>query len=238
MKLIYIRLLVVLFFFYHFSGCMASTEYTDIKKLERVTSNECSKKIKKTSAWHIDNLYDCSTNSFFIPYQLWSGAKFDGNKITSNNHPVDNISYASYNKSSKLKPTYIKGTEKWINKETQKENDIYIRTNESKGVKKVQYFIANDMGIGRVYDDRKGGRNFSGTGIKFPAGYGWKLGEKRVAFDTQNGEDRTTEIKIISMTFDDNQELESITFNWWTNGYLDRQYTYTVGNGLFKSVKQ
>lgn len=238
MKLIYIRLFGVLFLFYHFSGCMASTEYTDIKKLERVTFNECSKKIKNTLAWHIDNLYDCSTNSFFIPYQLWSGAKFDGNKTTSKNHQVDNISHASYNKSSKLKPIHIKGTQKWINKETDEENNIYIRTNESKGVKKVQYFVANDMGIGRVYDDRRGGRYFSGTGIKFPAGYSWKLGEKRAAVDTQNAENRKTEIEIISMVFNDNQELKSITFNWWTNGNLDRQYTYTVNNGLFKSVKQ
>lgn len=237
MKFTILKILSIGVFTALFSGC-ATTTFTSNTALNKITNKECSKPTKNLSAWHIDNLYDCKTKSFFIPYQLWSGAKFDGNKETSINHQVDNTSYAIHNKSSKLVPIKILGTKKWINKITNEENNIYVRTTETKGVKKVQYFVANEMGIGRVYDDREGGRYFSGTGMKFPSGYGWKLGERRTAFDIENGEDRTTEIEIVAMTFDDKQELKDITFNWWTNGYFDRQYTYTVNNGLAKSVKQ
>ncbi|MGB7402658.1 MAG: hypothetical protein WA916_08755 [Arcobacter sp.] len=62
-----------------FAGC-ATTTFTSNTELSKVTNQECSKPTKNSSAWHIDNLYDCKTKSFFIPYQLWSGAKFDGNK--------------------------------------------------------------------------------------------------------------------------------------------------------------
>lgn len=219
-----------------FSGC-ATSSYTKLDELNKVTVKECTKPTKNKSAWHIDNLYDCESNTFFIPYQLWSGAEFDGNKKTSKSHQVNNTGFATYNSSTKPKPVHIKGTIKYINKETNKENSVYVRKNESKGISKTQYFVANDMGIGRVYDDREGGRTFNGKGIKFPAGFGWQLGKRRLATDIENGSERTTEIEITKMSFNDKQELKSITFKWWSNGNLDHSYTYTVNNGLSYSLR-
>ena len=33
-----------------------------------------------SNPWHFSNLYDDATNSFFVPYHLWSGAKWNGKK--------------------------------------------------------------------------------------------------------------------------------------------------------------
>jgi hypothetical protein len=237
MKKYIAKLMIVSSLILMYSGC--ATSYSNISELKKVThiKNKCVQPDDTKSAWYIGNLYDCKTNSFFIPYQLWSGAKYDGNKANSKKHQVDNISYSTYNSSGKLRPILITGTTKFTNEETGEVNNIYKRVVESKRFRKVQYFIASDMGIGRVYDNRKGGRYFSGSGIKFPAGYGWSLNKKRKAYDTINGNERITEIEINKMEFTKDKELKSITFKWWVNGRLDRMYEYTVNNGLSKAIK-
>ena len=47
----------------------------DIAKLIEVAGSQSA-----SNAWHFNNLYDSSSDSFFIPYQLWSGEKWDGVK--------------------------------------------------------------------------------------------------------------------------------------------------------------
>ena len=39
---------------------------------------------KSSNPWHITNLYSKEDDSFFIPYHLWSGSNWDGNKNSEN----------------------------------------------------------------------------------------------------------------------------------------------------------
>ena len=46
---------------------------------------------KSSNPWHITNLYSKEDDSFFIPYHLWSGSNWDGNKNSENcMHEVKN----------------------------------------------------------------------------------------------------------------------------------------------------
>lgn len=96
---------------------------------------------KEKSPWHISNLYDCQRNELFIPYQLWSGAKWDGNKNTSCMHEADTAFYVNGTSG-----TTIKGPKKWVNPKTQNEIDVWFR--EKMNGSKRQYFTCNKKGIG------------------------------------------------------------------------------------------
>lgn len=220
------------------NGCTPSYNQEQLQVVNK-TKELCKSQVKSDKPWHISNLYDCKTNSFFIPYELWSGAKYTGDKTDSKNHQVNRQSETShYGKSGRLSYSdlSISGTTKWTSDEYNKDFDIYTRDSDGK----IQYFIANDMGIGRVYDDRGNGRYFNGTNIKFPAGYGWRLNEARSSSYevVKNGRTkyRNTTIKIINMKFNDKDELHGITFEWYPKDVeLDHIYTYQVDVGLVET---
>ena len=131
------------------------------------------------------------------------------------------------NGKTRLKEIHIQGTEQWKSSEDEV-YEIYKRYRPNTG--KMQYFIANEMGIGRVYDSRYGEYNELDLGIKFPAGYGWKLNHKK-------GMGRTN-VQIISFNINDKNELSGIKFKWWTRGHLDHIYTYKRNIGMTKAEKQ
>lgn len=237
MKKIYTNVIIISLVLF-FTGCATSYNQEQLNIVNK-TKELCKNQVKSNSAWHISNLYDCKTQSFFIPYELWSGAEYKGDKVSSKKHQVDRQSETShYGKSGRLSYSdlSILGTTKWISDEYNKEFDIYTRDSDGK----IQYFITNDMGIGRVYDDRGSGRYFSGSNIKFPAGYGWRLNEARSSgYEVvKNGRTkyRNTTIKIINIKLTDTNELDSITFEWYPkDGELDRIYTYRVNIGLVET---
>jgi len=218
------------------TGCSQSQSELQLKKLTKI---ECASSEKSKSPWHISNLYDCKDKSFFIPYQLWSGAKYDGHKANSKNHQVNKQTTTShYGKSGRLSYSDLSviGTTKWTSDKYDKEFNIYTRERDDK----VQYFISNNMGIGRVYDDRGDGRYFNGTNIKFPAGYGWNLNDSRSSSYEVIKNDRTkyrsTTINITDMNFNDKNELDTITFEWYPkDNELDHIYTYKVNVGLVET---
>lgn len=220
------------------SGCATSYNQEQLQVITK-TKELCKNQVKSDNPWHISNLYDCKTQSFFIPYELWSGAEYKGDKTNSKNHQVNKqTETAHYGKSGRLSyaDLSIIGTTKWKSDEYNKEFDIYTRERDDK----VQHFVANDMGIGRVYDDRGNGRYFNGTNIKFPAGYGWRLNEARSSSYevVKNGRTkyRDTTIKIINIKFTPNNKFYSITFEWYPkSGELDHIYTYQVDIGLVET---
>ena len=119
----------------------------------------CSGASESDSPWHIGNLYDCESWSMFIPYHLWTGAEWDGNKDGPCMHEASTTFFV--NRRSK---TTIEGPKEWRGQE------IWVRA-KSDGSKS-QYFECHDRGIGRVYENRKGRKRvYRKTGrCKFPAG--------------------------------------------------------------------
>jgi hypothetical protein len=110
-----------------FSGC-ATTSYQSTNQMQPMINKVCnSPKPKEITPWSAYNLYDCKTKSWFIPYELWSGASFDGNKSNSINHQVDTSTEFSYreDKPNKMRSVTIKGALPWIDIPTGTHHKIY-----------------------------------------------------------------------------------------------------------------
>ena len=229
----YLKLFLIPIFIFIFLGC--STSYTDNIKLNQVANIECKKLTKiNHSPWHINNLYDCKTKTWFIPYQLWSGAKYSGNKKESISHKVNGTKYVAYkNHNGYNRDIEISGTIKKLNEANNIVYDAYIKKFYKKGLNnyKTQYFVANHMGIGRIYDTRYG--FYPIVGIKFPAGYGWELNKIR---EINSGE-RKRGIIITNITLNSSNELDRITYKWFRNDILNYSYTYKVGIGRYDAFK-
>ncbi len=172
---------------------------------------------RSRSAWNIANLYDRENRTLFVPYQLWTGAEWNGDKDAPCMHKADTLFYVNGRSA-----TTIQGPKEWNGQE------IWVRAKENGS--KTQYFQCHDKGIGRVYEIRRGRtRTYRETGrCKFPSGYGWKFGKSR--------ECTNTAIEIDKIEFDGNHDLAALEFKWWflsrSRGYvLDHRYRYVPNTG-------
>ena len=180
------------------------------------------------SAWHIANLYDCDNSTLFIPYQLWTGMSWDGNKDAPCMHPADTLFHVNG-----VSSTTIRGPRSWTNTDTGSEHTVWFR--EKVDGSKQQYFTCHPLGIGRVYDSRGGGRSYPVGRCKFPAGYGWQVGVQRRC--------ENTAIEITRLELDADNNLSALEFKWWyrnsTGAYiLDHMYRYEPNVGSVNSWKQ
>ncbi len=182
----------------------------------------CASYPPSSSPWRVKNLYDCRTRELFVPYHLWTGAKWDGRKDGPCMHKADNT--FSVNRRSL---TRIRGPKKWSNLESGENEMVWVR--EKLNRHKVQYFTCHSEGIGRVYDSR-GPRYYYTGRCKFPAGKGWKISSRRDCEDTS--------LEIIHVGLDDKGHLNEIKFKWWTRHRLDHIYRYVPNRGMTNAWKQ
>lgn len=206
------------------TGC-TTTSYNNMNDIDKLISKGID---KNNSPWNLTNLYNKEDKSFFIPYQLWTGAEWDGNKKSKCIHQADSTFYVNGKD-----PTTIKGTIKWKSPQTGKTYDIWKR--EKINRHKEQYFVCHEKGIGRVYDSRSGGRYSDKGKCKFPAGYGWKIDEKQECLQTA--------IKITQIEFNKENNLTGIEFIfWYENSYgelvIDHKYRYEPNIGMIRATKQ
>ena len=166
----------------------------------------CDEPAKSDSPWNIKNLYDCSTSTLYIPYQLWSGAKWDGAKGGPCMHAANSA---------------IVGPVAWRDPESGAMEKVWSRANGDGS--KAQYFACHEMGIGQVYDSREA-RSFAKGECDFPAGFGWALSVKRACVDTS--------IEITAIALNRRNELESIEFDTWAGAVPDHLYRYAANIGL------
>ena len=183
----------------------------------------CSVAGDNGSPWHISNLYDCDSRSMFIPYHLWTGMAWDGNKDGPCMHEASTTFFVNGRSQ-----TTIEGPKEWRGRQ------IWERA-KSNG-SKTQYFECHSRGIGRVWENRRGReRVYRDTRrCKFPAGHGWKFGKRRSC--------TRTAIKIDKLEFD-NHELRALEFSWWYErrggGYvLDHRYRYQPNVGSTNAWRQ
>ena len=174
------------------------------------------------SPWSINSLYNCETKQLFIPYQLWTGARWNGDRNSHCMHEADATFYVNGTSETK-----INGPIDWIHPKTKKTLRVWTRQKQ-KGAKQ-QYFTCNSKGIGRVYDNRKQGRYFDLGRCKFPAGKGWAVGKQRKC--------QSTAIEIVKVELDAKKSLAAIEYKWWyqsRNGKFVHDHTYryepNIGN--------
>ena len=182
----------------------------------------CAQPAKSDDPWNIKNLYDCSTSTLYIPYQLWSGAKWDGSKSEACMHAVRSTVAAS-----DRSETRIVGPKPWKNPKSGVTEAVWSQ--EKADGSKAQYYTCHEKGIGRVYDSR-GHHAFKQGRCVFPAGNGWALAVKRDCRDSA--------IEITAIALNEKNELESIEFNGWTGATLDHHYRYAPNVGMTNAWAQ
>lgn len=195
-----------------------------VEDAETLHSLACSQPVENDSAWNISHLYDCEDRTIFVPYQLWTGAQWDGNKDAPCMHPADSVFFVNG-----VSGKTIKGPTEWFNPSTGNTETIWERNNLDG--KKTQYFVCHERGIGRVYDRRRqeeGNSRPNDGRCKFPGGYGWPVFER--GFCTISA------IEIIRIALNHDHELSGLEFKWWyqssSGGYvLDHIYRYVPNVG-------
>ncbi len=179
----------------------------------------CTESAKSDDPWNIKNLYDCSTSTLYIPYQLWTGAKWDGSKAEACMHAASATVPAN--------GARIAGPKRWKNPKTGVTETVWSEAKADGS--EAQYFTCHAKGIGRVYDSR--GRHVFRQGrCAFPAGRGWGLAVRRTCADSA--------IEITAIALNDRNELESIEFNGWTGKTLDHHYRYAPNVGMTNAWAQ
>lgn len=182
----------------------------------------CAQPPDGASPWHVTRLYNCDTRSFYIPYQLWTGAAWDGDRSKPCMHEAD--TRFTVNDGS---PTTIKGPIEWTHPKTGKVYQTWHR-NKVDG-SKLQIFTCNENGIGRLYDSRRP-RTYAPGRCKFPAGPGWKMFSRRSC--------RNTSIELLGVTLNASNELAELKFQWWFGSTLDHVYRYAPGKSMFWAQRQ
>lgn len=175
-----------------------------------------------SSPWHVGNLYDCKTRKMFVPYQLWTGAEWDGRKDGPCMHKADTTFDVE---GGGL--TRIWGPKKWSNIESGEDELVWVREKITRY--KVQYFTCHQDGIGRVYDSRYPKYWYPGR-CKFPAGREWKIRSRK---DCEG-----TALEITHVGLDAKGHLEEIEFKYWSRDRLDHIYRYVPKQGMTNAWKQ
>ena len=216
------RMLVLAWLALGLTGCVTDGGGTVSQNQVSLHDAACTQAAKSSSPWNIKNLYSCEERSLFIPYQLWTGGDWDGNRDAPCMHPARSLFYVNGSSS-----TTIRGPKRWGNPSSGEAHIVWerVKTDGSK----TQRFVCHGMGIGRVYDSR-GPRYYSAGRCKFPAGYGWRMSERRHCRDTS--------IEITSVSLDDSNNLRSLTFKWWYGSTLDHIYRYKPNTGMVNAWPQ
>ena len=141
-----------------------------------IHKSACLEPRKSNSKWNIQELYSCDTRELFIPYQLWTGARWSGDKEAPCMHSSDSLFYVNG-----VSGTTVSGPEKWQNPVSGTTESYWSRKKVNGS--KTQFFTCHKLGIGRVYDSR-GPWHYRSGRCKFPAGHGWKVGIRRHCRDT------------------------------------------------------
>ena len=216
------------FSFGSFASDISIKQLEDAKRAFSIAS-----KTKSSNPWHLTNLYDVSSDSFFIPYHLWSGAKWDGVKSVEKCMHKANTTWKFTNARNKQSKVKITSPVKF----THPSSDDKFQTFEWKSKRGSQNLICHEKGMARIYDLKfeKAGLLDSpilnGTECKFPAGFGWQVG---VSQDCNPKAPKQT--TITELLFDGGYNLVKITYIYtkkegFSARAADDYYEYVVEKG-------
>lgn len=178
-----------------------ATHAAAVKDMEALHELACSSPQSGKGPWNVSNLYDCESRKLFIPYQLWTGSKWDGNKDAPCMHPANIVFDVYVSSANKWRTRTIKGPKEWQGEQ------VWVR--ETADGSKTQYFECHPKGIGRLWEVRKGReKTYRRNGrCKFPAGYGWEIGKRRKCVDTA--------LQVYRVEFDRDHNLSALEFTYW-----------------------
>jgi len=198
----------LLFSFNSFAKDFSLKNQSQVKAIYNESLNN-----KSSNPWHITNLYSKEDDSFFIPYHLWSGSNWDGNKNSENcMHEVKNkwifqaLNFKKGNGERKMK---LSAPENY----KIPDGDKVVKAFKVESRRNYQYYICHKNGLARIYDGRfdKAGvlNELDGKECKFPAGFGWKINEPK---DCSKQHPKQT--KIVEIIFDNNFILKKLSYTY------------------------
>lgn len=201
---------------------------SDVTKLAEAVGGQSA-----SNPWHFSNLYDVSSDSFFVPYQLWSGAKWDGVKSIEQCTHKAKTTWKYTNARNKQSKGKITSPVNYTHPSSGK----VFQTFEWKSKRGSQNLICHEKGIARIYDFKfeKAGLLDSpilnGTECKFPAGFGWQIG---VSQDCNPEAPKQT--TVTELMFDENFNLVKMKYTYtekegFSARAADDYYEYEVGKG-------
>ena len=169
--------------------------------------------------------YDPTTNTRFIPIELWTGGEWNGSRELR--MTPASLSFG------KRGDKHVSGPVAWKRPGSGETIQVYERDN--RGKKQLFALSSRGDGLGRVYDSRYA-RDCVDE-VKFPLGL-WKEGERRV-FDVScnNGSlRRRIVLTIEKLDFIHEGVPHSLQFHWVVDGGRARgtnmHYIYSPGRGL------
>ena len=176
--------------------------------------------------WHIANLYNCSTRQLFIPYQLWTGAQWNGDKDAPCMHEINNRNVLERPSDSYARgEVIIKGPIEWLNPFSGKTLSVWERQRPHRNASK--YYVCHERGIGSIHNLRKPKEQFVEGLCQAPGGHGWMVGKRRTCIKVT--------LEIIDLTLDDNHHLSSLKVKYWWRDKLRYAHTYIPNEGI-KSI--
>jgi hypothetical protein len=176
--------------------------------------------------WHIANLYNCANKQLFIPYQLWTGSKWNGDKNATCMHKANTRSPLENSKEGYFGgEVIINGPIKWKDDLTGEVKNVWQRTRSN--TKSNKYYICHNRGIGGIHNLNKPWVKWIRGLCNIPAGYGWQIGKKRTCIKTT--------LEIIDIQLDEKNHLKNITVKFWFRDKLLYRYVYERNFGT-KSI--
>ena len=188
-------------------GALAS-EVSIKKQSDAKSTFAKASKTNSTNPWHFSNLYDDASNSFFIPYHLWSGAKWNGKKSAENcMHKVKNTWV--FKRGDRERKQRISAP---VDFKKAGSSEV-LKTFKSENRKNYQHYICHEKGLARIYDQRfeQTGEldSLDGKECKFPAGFGWRVGKTQ---DCSKNSPKAT--KITELIFDKDFILQKMSYTY------------------------
>ncbi|MGH1487292.1 MAG: hypothetical protein ACRBCI_13850 [Cellvibrionaceae bacterium] len=213
---------IFLFLFFSLPFFSVQAEKT-LSAAERLHQHACAiKPYVHDNPWHIANLYDCTTRELYVPYQLWSGAEWNGDKQGPCMHAVDHRSVLSQPSDQYSSGEIIrKGPISWHDKHTGETLKVWERIRPSINSRK--YYTCHPRGIGIIHNLSRPNEKYIRGLCRAPAGFGWKIGKRRVCIKTT--------VEIDELVLDKNNLLESLYVKYWFRDKLKYRYLYKPNQG-------
>ncbi len=221
-----IRVFVYVIYLFSVNTVLANTQPTSLAALsaDELHQQACSVQPPVVrDSWHISHLYDCLTKELFVPYQLWSGAQWNGDKQASCMHEVSQTtSLTRLGDDFESGEITIKGPILWEDTHTGEILHVWERSLDT--YNSLKYYACHKRGIGIIHNLNKPHVNYIRGLCRAPAGFGWKIGQRRTCIKTT--------VEIINVTLDENGNLDSLTTDYWFRDKLSYRYTYQPNKGV------
>ena len=190
-------------------GLIHCSDQQSTTNAQQFHNRVCALPSHHESPWHIRNLYSCQTQSLYIPYQLFTGAFWHGDRNAACMHSANRI----FNRKG-APYRHLTGPIEWLNPENNQTLIVWQFQYLTKD--RVRYLTCHENGIGRRYDSNKSDYIYFAGRCQYPAGAGWQIGKRRYCTKTT--------IEITRIDLDDNNELSAVHYDWWIKDQLDSSF--------------